>query len=144
VWWLIGLAVLAVAVAIALIMRRRNRKRAWADEFTAARGEVTWFARELIPRLERAPTAQQIAGGWRIEADRIVAAEDHLTALEASAVDETSRGQARSLRDAVRTSRTSLARLADTGDTATAESLLRSVAARLEAALAPVDRGHTP
>jgi hypothetical protein len=139
VWWLIGAIVLALAITTAILLRRRARRRAWADKFTAAKGEVTWFARDLIPQLSQAPTAEQVAGGWRVEADRVVAVEDRLTALEAAAGDELSRGQAGTLRDAVRASRNQLAGLDTAGDAAAAQNLLRSTAAHLEAALASVD-----
>lgn len=143
-WWLIGVVALAVAGATAFLLRRRSRKRAWDAKFNEAKGEVAWFARELLIRLGRAPTAQQIAGGWRIEADRVVPIEDRLTSLEASAVDDVDGSQARALRDAVRASRTRLAALDTAPDTVAAQSLLRSAATQLEAALASVDPAAQP
>lgn len=139
VWWLVAAVALACVVAIVLVSRKRSRKRAWADRFAAARREVAQFTRELIPRLAQAPTAQQMAGGWRIETDRVVAIEDHLTTLEATAVDDLGRTHAHTLRDAVRESRTRLATLDTAPDTIAAMNLLRSVAAELEAALSAAD-----
>jgi hypothetical protein len=143
-WWLIGALVLAGAGVTVFLVGRRRRRRAWADNLTARKDEVVWFARKLIPRLGQAPTAQQIAGGWRIESDRIVAIEDRLTTLEAAAVDDVGRSQARSLRDAVRGSRTRLAALDTAEDRDAALNLLRSAAAGLEAALGSVDPSARP
>lgn len=149
-WWVLGLLVLAGGALTALLLRRRRRKRAWADKLGAATDEVTWFARVLIPRLAQAPTAQQMAGGWRIESARVVTVEDHLTALEAAAVDDVGRTQARTLRDAVRASRVRLDTLgtavtaggADTArDTRNAVEVLRHTALDLESALATVEPG---
>lgn len=125
-------------------MGRRRRRRAWADNLTARKDEVAWLARTLIPRLEQAPTAQQIAGGWRIESDRVVAIEDRLTTLEAAAVDDVGRSQVRSLRDAVRGSRTRLAALDTAQGRDAALNLLRSAAAGLEVALGSVDPSGQP
>jgi hypothetical protein len=126
------------------LLGRRRRRRAWADNLTASKDEVAWFARTLILRLEQAPTAQQIAGGWRVESDRVVAIEDRLTTLEAAAADDVGRSQARGLRDAVRGSRTQLATLDSADERETALNLLRSAAAGLEAALASVDPSARP
>jgi hypothetical protein len=137
-WWLIGAVVLAVAVLIAFLMRKRNRKRAWADKLSSSETDVAWFARELIPQLSQAPSVQQMAGGWRISSDRVVAAEDRLTTLEAAAVDDMGRGQAQTLRDAVRGARARLDTLATVYDRAEALSQLQAAAGELEAALAAV------
>jgi hypothetical protein len=137
-WWLIGAVVLVVAVLIALLMRKRNRKRAWADKLSSSETDVAWFARELIPQLSQAPSVQQMAGGWRISSDRVVAAEDRLTTLEAAAVDDMGRGQAQTLRDAVRGARARLDTLATVYDRAEALSQLQAAAGELEAALAAV------
>ena len=142
-WWLIGLGVLALAIATALLLRRRSRKRAWASRFAAAKGEVAWFADGLIRQLEQAPTAQQMAGGWTVEAGRVVAVEDTLTTLQASALEDIGRRQAITLRDAVRAARSDLAGLATAVDVLTARTMLSSAAGRLGAALAslgPVTR----
>ena len=137
-WWLIGAIVLAVAVVSAFLIRRNNRKQAWADKLSSSEADVAWFARELIPHLSQAPSVQQVAGGWRISSDRVIAAEDRLTSLEAAAIDDVGRGQARTLRDAVREARARLDALAVVGDMATALSQLQGAAGELEAALASV------
>jgi hypothetical protein len=136
VWWLIAAAVVALIIAAVLLMRRRSRKRAWAEKFAASEHEVAGYARELLPQLAQAPTPSQIAGGWRIESGRVVAIEDRLTSLEAAAVDDLSRSQARTLRDAVRSSRSRLAGLDTAPDMVAAQGLLRSAAADVEAGLA--------
>src|SRR6476620_11723695 len=137
-WWLIGAIVLAVVIVSAFLIRRNNRKQAWADRLSSSEADVAWFARELIPQLSQAPSVQQIAGGWRISSGRIVAAEDRLTSLESTATDEVGRGQARTLRDAVRSARARLDALAVVGDMGTAMSQLQAAAGELEAALAAV------
>ena len=137
-WWLLGAIVLAVAVVSTFLIRRNNRKQAWADKLSSSEADVAWFARELIPHLSQAPSVQQIAGGWRISSDRVIAAEDRLTSLEAAAIDDVGRGQARTLRDAVREARARLDALAVVGDMATALSQLQGAAGELEAALASV------
>jgi hypothetical protein len=144
VWWLIGALVLAALVAIVLALRRRSRRRAWEAKFTTAKGEVASFAREAIPRLEQAPTAQQIAGGWRVEATHVAVIEDSLTRLEATAVNDDGRTKARTLRDAVRASRMRLAALDTAENTMVALSLLQSAATAVETALASVDRSAQP
>ena len=143
-WWLIGAVVLVVAVLIAFLMRKRNRKRAWADKLSSSETDVAWFARELIPQLSQAPSVQQMAGGWGISSDRVVAAEDRLTTLEAAAVDDTGRGQARTLRDAVRGARARLDTLATVYDRAEALSQLQAAAGELETALAAVRPATQP
>jgi hypothetical protein len=145
-WWLIGAIVLAVAVVSTFLIRRNNRKQAWADRLSSSEADVAWFARELIPHLSQAPSVQQVAGGWRISSDRVIAAEDRMTSLEAAAIDDVGRGQARTLRDAVREARTRLDALAVVGDMATALSQLQGAAGELEAALAlvsPATQGAT-
>ena len=126
----------------AFLIRRNNRKQAWADKLSSSEADVAWFARELIPHLSQAPSVQQMAGGWRISSDRVIAAEDRLTSLEAAAIDDVGRGQARTLRDAVREARARLDALAVGGDMAMALSQLQGAAGELEAALAsaPVRR----
>jgi hypothetical protein len=137
-WWLIGAVVLAVVIVSAFLIRRNSRKQAWADRLASSEADVAWFARELIPQLSQAPSVQQIAGGWQISSGRIVAAEDRLTSLESTATDEVGRGQARILRDAVRSARARLDALAVVGDMGTAMSQLQAAAGELEAALAAV------
>jgi hypothetical protein len=144
VWWLIGALVLGALVALVLALRTRSRRRAWEAKFTTAKGEVASFAREAIPRLEQAPTAQQIAGGWRVEATHVTAIEDSLTKLQATAVNDEGRTKARTLRDAVRASRTRLATLDTAENTMVALSLLQAAATELETALTSVGRSAQP
>ena len=138
-WWLIGAVVLVGAVVSVLLFRRSSRKREWADSLSSAQADVLWLAREVIPQLSHGGSVQEIAGGWRVSADRAVTAEDRLTSLEAAAPDDVGRGQARTLRDAVRGARARLDALARVGDLATAYSQLHAAAAELEAAVASVN-----
>jgi hypothetical protein len=144
VWWLIGALVLVALVALMLALRRRSRRRAWEAKFTTASAEVASFAREAMPRLEQAPTAQQIAGGWRVEATHVTAIEDSLTRLETTAVNDAGRTKARTLRDAVRASHTRLAALDTAENTMVALSLLQAAATELETALTSVGRSAQP
>ena len=137
---MIAAAVLAAAIAGWLWLRRRNRQRAWQDRFEASKGEVAQVARELIPKLSQAPSAQQIAGGWGVSAHRVVAIEDRLTSLEATAVDDVGRAHAQTLRDSVRTSQSRLDALADIQDVTVARSELQAASTELEGALAAIDR----
>jgi hypothetical protein len=143
-WWLIGAVVLAIAVIVTVVVRRRGRRRAWAEQLSAAAAEVTWFSRQLIPQLGQAASVQQMLGGWQISAGRVIALEDRLTALEAEAGDETGRGQARALRDAVRGARIHLDALTPAWDVSAAMNHLRAAAAELEATLASVGLSAQP
>jgi hypothetical protein len=101
----------------------------------AAEEEVAWFARELIPELRHAGSADQVAGGWAVGSSRVSTVEDRLTALDTSASDDAGRTRARTLRDAVRASRARIQDLVGSGGTGTLPGDLEAVAAELEAAL---------
>jgi hypothetical protein len=137
-WWLIGAVVLVAAIVVALLMRNRSRKRAWAEKLSAAETDVAWFARELIPELSQASSVQQMVGGWRISANRVVTMEDRLTTLETAAVDDEGRRQVRTLRDAVRGARARVDALSSVYDLAEARSQLQAAVGELEVALASV------
>ncbi|HEV7195982.1 MAG TPA: hypothetical protein VGN19_08585, partial [Pedococcus sp.] len=159
--WVLAAVVLGLLVAIPLIVRAR-RRGAWTAELTAAEAEVAWFARILAPQLRQAGSLDEVAGGWAVAAERVTGVEDRLTALEASAPDETGRLRALSLRDAVRTARARVVDLlagaatapetgtatTEAGPTGVADvpgaiaSAMDEVAAGLEAALqAPAQTG---
>jgi hypothetical protein len=127
-----------------VLLRRRSRMQAWTARFDTSKGEVAWIARDLIPNLALSPTAQQVAGGWRVSADRVQATEDGLTALEADAPDEAQRARARTLRDAVRSARARLDALGESHDPAAAGNALHLSTTELEAALASVDPPPQP
>lgn len=125
----------AAAVAVPLLLRAR-RRRGWQADLAAAEDEVGWFARVLIPELQRANSLDQAAGGWTVGSSQVSALEDRLTALEATAPDDTGRTRARTLRDAVRTARSRLDGLLTAGrvdDTLRRD--LDAVAAQLERTL---------
>ncbi len=74
VWWLAAALVLAaIAGAIAALVHSRRKQR-WLAEFGAAEGELTWFARELLPELRRSTSLDQAVGGWKIGVPRVAAA----------------------------------------------------------------------
>ncbi len=104
VWWLLAALVVAAAIAIPLIVRAR-RRGAWAAELTACEAEVAWLSRTLVPQLQQARTGEMAAGAWAVQAGRVTAAEDRLTALGTTAPDEAGAARAAALRDAVRGSR---------------------------------------
>lgn len=134
-WWLLAAVVVAAAVAVPLLLRAR-RRRGWQADLAAAEDEVGWFARVLIPELQRANSLDQAAGGWTVGSSQVSALEDRLTALEATAPDDTGRTRARTLRDAVRTARSRLDGLLTAGrvdDTLRRD--LDAVAAQLERTL---------
>jgi hypothetical protein len=79
-----------------------------------------------------------------VEATQVAAIEDSLTKLEATAVNDEGRTQARTLRDAVRAARTRLAALDTAENTMVALSLLQSGATGLETALTSVGRSAQP
>lgn len=133
-WWLLAAVIVAVAVAVPLLLRAR-RRRAWRADLAAAESEIGWFARVLVPELQRAESLDQTAGGWAVGSSQVSALEDRLTALEATAPDDAGRTRARTLRDAVRTARTRLHGLLTAGQVDTLQRDLDAVAAELERAL---------
>jgi hypothetical protein len=133
-WWLVA----AVLAGLAGFLYLRSRRRqAWDAELDGAQAEVGWLARELLPQLQRSSTSDALAGGWQVSADRVSAAEDRLTGLEASAPDETRAARARSLRDAVRASRIDVEVLLDARDQTGIPVALAAATARLLEALDP-------
>ena len=140
-WWLLG--ALAVGASIAVPLLSRRRRQAWEAEFATAEDEVIWLARDLVPQLRLASSADQVRGGWAVSADRVTAAEDLLTALEATARSEQDRTRARTLRDLVRASRGRIDAVAG-GAVADLTDELGRVAADLEAALAAVSPPSAP
>jgi hypothetical protein len=101
---------------------------------------VAWFARVLLPELAQSGSLDQVEGGWTVGADRTAAAEDRLTALEASAPDEVTQTETRTLRDAVRASRGRVEELLQSGDPVAISPTLTEIATDLEAALSSVDQ----
>ena len=135
VWWLLGLAALGLLLVFAVLMPRSRRRREWDEEFASAEREAAWFARDLLPRLWMAATPDLWAGGWQVSADRVLANEDQLTRLEASAPDDQRRSRALSLRDGVRSARRGVEQaVASPGVGASADDL-RYLAHQLEASL---------
>jgi hypothetical protein len=124
-------------------MVRGRRRRAWNAELAAAVEEVAWFARVLIPELRQAGSVEQVRGGWAVGEGRVAAAEDGLTALEATAHDDADRTRVRGLRDVVRASRQRIEGVTADGGPALSRELER-VVADLEAALAASSPATAP
>lgn len=99
-----GALLVAVAVAIPLWVRARKHHR-WRADLAGAEREVEWFLRVLIPELQQAGSPAVVRGGWGVGEARVVAVEDRLTELAASAPDDAGRARAVELRDAVRQAR---------------------------------------
>ncbi len=106
---------------------------------------MAWFGRELLPQLQQTGTPDALAGGWQVSAARVGAVEDRLTGLEASAPDEQRAARARTLRDAVRTSRTDVESLVATRDqAATPVQLAAATHPAASSAVNPHRRRTTP
>ncbi|GAA4410832.1 hypothetical protein GCM10023168_30960 [Fodinibacter luteus] len=132
VWWLAALGVLAVAVVLLL---RSRRRAAWDVELEAAQAEVTWLARDLLPRVRATGTREAAAGAWAVSGDRVQALEDKLTWLEATAPAEPRRLRAEVLRDAVRDVHARAAALTQPGSDTHFTEEVDAVVATLEDAL---------
>ena len=139
-WVLLALLVVAVAGGAWLVMRSRKR-HAWLERLHAAEAEVAWFARELVPQLRSSGSLDRVVGGWQVAVPRVAAAEDRLTALESSARTEGDTARARQLRDAVRSARRKLDRLAGLGAHDEWVLDLDDALAQLLAALGPAPAG---
>jgi hypothetical protein len=134
-WWLAGLLLLALVVAIPLVVRAR-RRTAWATELATASEEVAWISRVLLPQLQAAGSADQLAGGWTVAVPRVDAVQDRLTELGATARRDIDRGRAAQLRDAVRSARERVDGLIASRSPGPYSQDLAAVASSLEAALA--------
>ena len=147
-WWLLGAALIAVAVAVPLLLAARRRRNSWNAQLMAATGEIVWFARQLIPQLQRDGSRDQVAGAWQVTRDRVSTLEDTLTGLQSTAPNEQEAARARDLRDAVREARTRIDAAAETTgppvDITTTRYELGEARATLETALANSEPGHRP
>jgi hypothetical protein len=147
-WWLLAAALIAVAVAVPLLLAARRRRKSWKALLMAATGEIVWFARQLIPQLQRDGSRDQIAGGWQVTRDRVSMLEDTLTGLQSTGPNEQQADRARDLRNAVRDARTRIDAAAEiTGppvDITTTRYELGLARATLETALANSEPGHRP
>jgi hypothetical protein len=142
-WWLLAAILIAVAVAIPFLLGAR-RRGAWTEKMAAASAEAAWFARVLIPQLQQQPSAEQVAGGWRVARDRVAAAEDSLTGLESTAPGETEAARARTLRDAVRGSKDRLDALVQSAEPSAASAELATAASAVEEALTSTSTDQPP
>jgi hypothetical protein len=94
----------------------------------------------LIPELGQSGSLDQLEADWTVGASRVAAVEDRLTVLEASAPDDATRTDTRTLRDAVRASRGRVDELLQSGDPEAIYATLNQTAAELEAALGSLDQ----
>jgi len=138
VWWLLAAAVLAAVVLAAILVPRARRRRAWDSDLATAEEDAAWFARHLLPQLQQASSADELAGGWAVSEGRVTSLEDRLTSLETTAPDESRRNRAHELRDAVRRAHRGVEELVDTRASTSIARGLSSIATELEGALDPV------
>jgi hypothetical protein len=136
VWWLLAALAAGLAIGVPLVLRSR-RRRAWQSAFATGQDEATWLTRELLPELRRAGSREQVAGGWAVSSARVGALEDELTALEATAPDDSDRARARALRDAVRAARMRVEALVVPDSDESTSAVLDGVINDLELALRP-------
>ncbi len=138
VWWLLGALAVALAVGIPLLVRSR-RSKAWSADLAGAEQEVAWLARELLPSLQRTGSREQAAGGWAVSSARVLALDDRLTSLEATAPGESGRARARTLRDAVRVARGRMDRLPASATDQNASAEIGNIANELSSTVWPAD-----
>ena len=127
VWWLLAALALALAVGIPLLVRSR-RSKAWSADLAGAEQEVVWLVRELLPSLQRTGSREQAVGGWAVASERVLALDDRLTSLEATAPNDSGRERARTLRDAVRVARGRMDSLATSATDQSASAEVGSIA----------------
>ena len=127
VWWLLAALALALAVGIPLLVRSR-RSKAWSADLAGAEQEVVWLVRELLPSLQRTGSREQAVGGWAVASDRVLALDDRLTSLEATAPNDAGRERARTVRDAVRVARGRMDSLATSATDQSASAEVGSIA----------------
>ena len=143
VWVALALLVVAAIVGTWLLVRARKR-RSWLTRLNAAKAEVAWFARELVPQLRASGSIDRVVGGWQVAAPRVASAEDQLTVLESSTHHEEDAARALQLRDAVRSAREKMETLSGPGSHDEWALDLDDVKALLEVALGPDDRSTIP
>jgi len=139
VWWALGALVLVLAITIPLLTRQR-RRRAWHDDLAAAEEDLVWFARVLVPSLRQADSLDQVAGGWAVSSDRVLAVENRLNALAESPPDDEAKARVTRLRDVVHASREQIQQLLTSGTPEAIPRVLSLVSSGLESALAPAPR----
>jgi hypothetical protein len=135
-WWLLAAVLVVAVIAIPLLLARRRRD-AWRRELSQAESELAWLAHELLPELRQAPSREQMAGGWAVASNRVLTAEDRLTALETTGPNDDGRARALALRDAARVARTKMETMSKTGAPETWKFDLDDIRADLESALGP-------
>lgn len=122
----------------AVLVPRARRRGAWDAELGTAEQEARWLAHELLPQLQQARSADEVAGGWQVAQGRARQVEDQLTGLASTAPDEARQIRSRDLRDAVRSARQDVDGLLVERDPVALAAGLASIAGRLSGVL---DRG---
>jgi hypothetical protein len=133
-WGCLVLVVVVAALVGALMAVLGGRRRHWHDALAASEDEVDWFATVLLHELERAGTPAAVRRGWGVGRSRVVAVEDRLTALAASAPATENRRRATTLRDGVQAARARIDAL-PVSNAASVSGELAEVAADLHLAL---------
>jgi len=87
-WWLLAAGLIAIDVGTALLIAKRRRRNSWNAQLMSAIGEIVWFARQLIPQLQRDGSRDQLAGAWQVTRDRVSTLEDTLTGFHSTAPTE--------------------------------------------------------
>lgn len=139
VW--VALALVVAATVGTWLLVRARRRRSWLTRLEAMKGEVAWFARELIPQLRASGSVDRVVGGWQVAVPRVASAEDQLTVLESSARSQEDAAQARQLRDAVRSAREKMETLSGPGTHDEWVLDLDDASAPLVAVLGPTSAG---
>jgi len=144
VWWVIAAAGLGVALAVIAVAMRHHRRQAWSQRFAEARNEVRWVSQTLVPSLALEPSTAQMMQNWQPASARVMAAEDKLARLEATAPDPRHAANVRALRDALVSSRVHVNELVASPDVAVARAGLGNIAAALGNALTQATSGVAP
>lgn len=138
--WVLVVALVAIAAALGIwlvLRRRRSARRAWTATFEQARADAEELARDQAPSLLTG-TRESRRGGWQMAGPGVLALEERLNALAASARDPDEAAVATGFAAAVGDLRRNLDQEVRTPDERSAAAVLdlaRAAALRLEARL---------
>ena len=134
----VALAALAAALGIWFVLHgRRSARRSWTASFEQARADAEELARDRAPSLLTG-TRESRRGGWQMVGPGVLALENRLNELAASARDPEDAAVATGLGAAIGDLRRSLDQEVQTPDEPSAAAVLdlaRAAALRLEACL---------
>ncbi len=80
-WWVIGLAALAILTLLIVWGRARAVRSAWDRRLRHARAELSWFEDSLVPQILAKPTAAEAAALWEAATPRVLETDSALHAL---------------------------------------------------------------